>query len=167
MGYSRRSRFRLLLRPTSKIRSVEDLLSILPERRFRALQRLGRADPWTDEMWSKVPKKLKMKIGAPEGTTFIVRNSTQCSCQKKIPKRPPRQRLDIGDLMERMAAVPHPDVSFKFINNGQTNYTHQEMQKRPRYHIYGKRYYGRGSESEHETEGIASLVLLENLQRKP
>ena len=60
------------------------------------------------------------EIGAPDGTTFIVRNLFyNTPARKKFLKTAQTEGNYISDLMERLA-LSHPDVSFKFISNGQT-----------------------------------------------
>ena len=59
------------------------------------------------------------EIGAPEGTTFKVRNVFyNTPVRRKFLKSPQTEAGYINDLMERLA-LSHPEVSFKFINNNQ------------------------------------------------
>lgn len=65
-------------------------------------------------------EKENEEIGAPEGTTFIVRNLFyNTPARRKFLKTAQTEGNYINDLMERLA-LSHPGVSFKFINNGQT-----------------------------------------------
>lgn len=79
-------------------------------------------------------------IGCPNGTTFIIRNLFyNTPARRKFLKSPATEAGYISDLMERLA-LSHPDVSFKFIVNGQiklhTSGNHN--QKDVIYHVYGR-----------------------------
>lgn len=59
-------------------------------------------------------------VGAPDGTTFIVRNLFfNTPVRKKFLKTPSTEGSYIAQLMEHLA-LSHPDVSFQFISGGQT-----------------------------------------------
>ena len=65
------------------------------------------------------------EIGAPDGTTFIVRNLFyNTPARKKFLKTAQTEGNYISDLMERLA-LSHPDVSFKSVS-----YTHLDVYKR-------------------------------------
>ena len=94
------------------------------------------------------------EIGAPEGTTFIVRNLFyNVPARRKFLKTAQTEAGYISDLMERMA-LSHPDVSFKFINNGQTKLhtSGNGNEKDLIYHIYGRDITAAVLKVEHETE---------------
>ncbi|NLL76722.1 MAG: DNA mismatch repair endonuclease MutL [Clostridiales bacterium] len=85
-------------------------------------------------------KKESEEIGAPDGTTIIVRNLFfNTPVRKKFLKQPQTEGGYVSDLMEHMA-MSNPNVSFKYINNGQTRFhtsgngSLQEII----YRIYGK-----------------------------
>ncbi len=62
------------------------------------------------------------EVGAPEGTTVIVRNLFfNTPVRKKFLKHPQTEGGYISDLMEHMA-MSHPDISFKYVNNGQLRF---------------------------------------------
>ena len=62
------------------------------------------------------------EIGAPCGTTIIVRNLFfNTPVRKKFLKHPQTEGGYISDLMEHMA-MSHPRISFKYINNGQLRF---------------------------------------------
>ena len=66
-----------------------------------------------------VEKDLE-EIGAPEGTTIIVRNIFyNVPARKKFLKSAQTEAGYVCTLMERLA-LSHPDISFKLISNGQT-----------------------------------------------
>ena len=80
------------------------------------------------------------EIGAPEGTTFKVRNVFyNTPVRRKFLKSPQTEAGYINDLMERLA-LSHPEVSFKFINNNQ-NRMHTSGNSNLKDIIYG--IYGR------------------------
>lgn len=138
---------------TSKIKSVEDLLSI-HSLGFRGEALSSIAAVAQVELITKTYEELtgtryviegskekeNEEIGAPDGTTFIVRNLFyNTPARRKFLKTAQTEAGYISDLMERMA-LSHPDVSFKFINNGQTK-LHTSGNSREKdliYHIYGR-----------------------------
>lgn len=62
------------------------------------------------------------EIGAPEGTTVLVRNLFfNTPVRKKFLKSPQTEGGYISDLMEHMA-MSHPQISFKYVNNGQLRF---------------------------------------------
>ena len=80
------------------------------------------------------------EVGAPEGTTFKVRNVFyNTPVRRKFLKSPQTEAGYINDLMERLA-LSHPEVSFKFINNNQ-NRLHTSGNANLKDIIYG--IYGR------------------------
>ena len=80
------------------------------------------------------------EVGAPEGTTFKVRNVFyNTPVRRKFLKSPQTEAGYINDLMERLA-LSHPEVSFKFINNNQ-NRLHTSGNSNLKDIIYG--IYGR------------------------
>ncbi len=138
---------------TSKIKSVEDLLSI-HSLGFRgealssiaAVSQVELITKTYDELTGtryviegSKEKELE-EIGAPDGTTFIVRNLFyNTPARRKFLKSAQTEGNYVADLMERMA-LSHPDVSFKFINNGQTKMhtSGNSNEKDLIYHIYGR-----------------------------
>ncbi len=98
------------------------------------------------------------EIGAPEGTTFLVRNLFyNTPARKKFLKSAVTEAGYISDLMERMA-LSHPDIAFKFINNNQTK-LHTSGNANLKDIIYG--IYGREIASNlieiHAKEGSVSI----------
>lgn len=138
---------------TSKIKSVEDLLSIHSLGfRGEALSSISAVsqvelitktyDDLTGTRYVIEGSKEKdfEEIGAPDGTTFIVRNLFyNTPARRKFLKSAQTEGNYVADLMERMA-LSHPDVSFKFINNGQTKMhtSGNSNEKDLIYHIYGR-----------------------------
>ena len=80
------------------------------------------------------------EIGAPLGTTIVVRNLFyNTPARKKFMKTPATEGSYIYDLVCRMA-MSHPDVSFKFIMNGTDKLftSGNGRLKEIIYHIYGR-----------------------------
>lgn len=138
---------------TSKIKSVEDLFGIT-SLGFRGEALSSIAAVSQVELITKTyndltgtryviegsREKENEEIGAPDGTTFIVKNLFyNTPARRKFLKSPQTEGNYISDLMERLA-LSHPDVSFKFINNGQTKMhtSGNAKEKDLIYHIYGR-----------------------------
>ncbi len=117
---------------TSKIRSLEDL-SAIASLGFRgeALSSISSvaqvelitktADTLTGSRYlTEGGHEISLdEIGAPNGTTFLVKNLFyNTPARKKFLKTPQTEASHIGDLMERIA-LSHPEISFQFENNGQ------------------------------------------------
>lgn len=138
---------------TSKIKSVEDLLSI-HSLGFRGEALSSIAAVSQVELITKTygeltgtryviegsKEKENEEIGAPDGTTFIIRNLFyNVPARRKFLKTAQTEGNYISDLIERLA-LSHPGVSFKFINNGQTKMhtSGNSNEKDMIYHIYGR-----------------------------
>jgi DNA mismatch repair protein MutL len=138
---------------TSKIRAVEDLITI-SSLGFRGEALSSIAAVAQVELITKTQeqftgsrymieggKEISLEeIGAPNGTTFLVKNLFyNTPVRRKFLKAPQTEAGYISDLMERMA-LSHPEISFKFINNGQIRlHTSGNGQlKDIIYHIYGR-----------------------------
>jgi len=138
---------------TSKIRAVEDLFHVA-SLGFRGEALSSIASIAMVELITKtreadagvryvieggVEKKLE-EMAAPEGTTFLVRSLFyNTPARRKFLKSPMTEAGYISDLMERLA-LSHPDISFQFINNGQTKLhtSGNHSLKDVIYHIYGR-----------------------------
>lgn len=138
---------------TSKIRNAEDLLSI-SSLGFRGEALSSIAAVSQVELITKTSpdftgsryrieggREISMEeIGAPDGTTFLVRNLFyNVPARKKFLKSNQTEAGYINALMERMA-LSRPDISFKFINNNQTKLqtSGNTNLKDIIYHIYGR-----------------------------
>ena len=80
------------------------------------------------------------EIGAPEGTTFIVRNLFyNTPVRRKFLKTATTEGGYIGSLVEYLA-LSHPDISFRFISNNQNKlHTSGNMNlKDIIYNVYGR-----------------------------
>ena len=138
---------------TSKIRSVEDLATV-SSLGFRGEALSSIAAVAQVELITKTAQSLSgvryvieggkeqslEEIGAPEGTTFLVRNLFyNTPARRKFLKTPPTEAGYIGGLMERLA-LSHPEVSFKLIVNNQPKLhtSGNANLKEVIYHIYGR-----------------------------
>ena len=149
---------------TSKIRTAEDLLKVTSLGfRGEALSSIAAVSQIelvtkTSESFSGLryliaggEEKSLEHIGCPNGTTFIIRNLFyNTPARRKFLKSPVTEAGYISDLMERLA-VSHPDISFKFINNGQIK-LHTSGNNNLKDIIYN--VYGR--------DITANLLLIEN-----
>ena len=118
---------------TSKIRSVDDLLTIHSLGfRGEALSSISAVS--MVELLTKTKEavcavryvieggleKTLEETASPDGTTFFVRNLFyNTPARKKFLKSSMTEAGYIHELMIRLA-LSHPEISFKFINNGQT-----------------------------------------------
>ncbi|MGN0349687.1 MAG: DNA mismatch repair endonuclease MutL [Roseburia sp.] len=138
---------------TSKIKCVEDLLCIR-SLGFRGEALSSIAAVAQVELITKTygeltgtryviegsREKENEETGAPEGTTFLVRNLFyNVPARRKFLKAAQTEGNYVSDLIERLA-LSHPDISFKFINNGQTKLhtSGNSSEKDMIYHIYGR-----------------------------
>lgn len=138
---------------TSKIRTVEDLQtsgtlgfrgealsSIAAVSQVELITKTAGSLTGTRYLIEGGIEKGMEEIGAPEGTTFLVRNMFyNTPARKKFLKSPTTEASYISDLMERLA-LSHPGISFKFMNQGQTK-LHTSGNCRLKDIVYG--IYGR------------------------
>ena len=86
-------------------------------------------------------KEVAMEeIGAPDGTTFLVKDLFfNTPARRKFLKTPQTEGTYISDMLEKLA-LSHPDISFKYINNNQTRLhtSGNGNRKDLIYHIYGR-----------------------------
>ena len=138
---------------TSKLRTVEELTGIA-SLGFRGEALSSIAAVAQIEMITKVPdvlqgvrylieggkEKLFEEIGAPEGTTFIVKNLFyNTPARKKFLRTPTSEANAVGTVVEQLA-LSHPEVSFKYMVNHQTK-LHTSGNRNIRelvYNIYGR-----------------------------
>ena len=138
---------------TSKIQGIEDLLHV-SSLGFRGEALSSIAAVSQVELITKTygeltgtryviegsKEKENEEVGAPDGTTFLVRNLFyNIPARRKFLKSAQTEGNYVGDLMERLA-LSHPDISFKFISNGQTKLhtSGNSKEKDMIYHIYGR-----------------------------
>lgn len=96
------------------------------------------------------------EVGAPEGTTIIVRNLFyNTPVRRKFLKQPATEGSYIAELMEHMA-LSRPDVSFKLLMNGQVRFhtSGNGDLKEVIYRIYGKEVSNNLTEITSQWEGM-------------
>ncbi|MCC2223299.1 MULTISPECIES: DNA mismatch repair endonuclease MutL [Roseburia] len=138
---------------TSKIKSVEDLFTVT-SLGFRGEALSSIAAVSQVELITKTngdftgsryliegSKEFSLEeIGAPDGTTFIIRNLFyNTPARKKFLKSAQTEGTYIHELMQRMI-LSHPDVAFKFIMNNQVKLQSSGNGniKDIIYHLYGR-----------------------------
>lgn len=102
------------------------------------------------------------EIGAPDGTTIIVRDLFyNVPARKKFLKTAVTEASHISELIEKLA-LSHPYISFRFINNGQTKlYTSGNgILKDIIYQIYGRDITGSLIDLDYENEIISVKGLI-------
>ncbi|MBD5520564.1 MAG: DNA mismatch repair endonuclease MutL [Lachnospiraceae bacterium] len=154
---------------TSKISSADDLTDLV-SLGFRGEALASIAAVSMVEAISKVKEELMgvrysieggvekelEDVGAPDGTTFIVRNLFyNVPPRKKFLKQPQTEGSYIADLMEHLA-ISHPDISFHFIINNQNKFNTSGSNdlKEIIYRIYGKDIVNELIEVHTEGEGF-------------
>ena len=160
---------------TSKITSADDLTELV-SLGFRGEALASIAAVSMVELISKTPKELTgtryvieggvekelEEIGAPDGTTVLVRNLFfNTPPRKKFLKQPQTEGSYVADLMEHLA-MSNPGVSFKFIMNGQTKFytTGNNDLSEIIYRIYGKEISSELIPLHYTEEGISIDGLL-------
>ena len=117
---------------TSKIKTAADLLGISSLGfRGEALSSISAVSQV--ELITKCPESLSgvryridggaqkelEDVGAPDGTTFLVRNLFyNTPARRKFLKTPATEAGYVSSVMEHLC-MSHPDISFRFINNNQ------------------------------------------------
>ncbi len=117
---------------TSKIKSVEDLFTVA-SLGFRGEALSSIAAVAQVELITKTPEQLSgiryqieggkerllEEIGAPDGTTFLVRNLFyNTPVRQKFLKTAQTEGSHVAALVEKLA-MSHPDISIRFIQNNQ------------------------------------------------
>lgn len=152
---------------TSKIRSAEDLLTVkslgFRGEALSSISAVARVELITktyDELTGtryviEGSKELSNEeIGAPDGTTFIVKDLFyNVPARRKFLKTAQTEGSYISDMVEKLA-LSHPNISFKFINNNQTKLhtSGNGNRKDIIYHIFGREISSSLLEVKHECE---------------
>lgn len=154
---------------TSKIRSAEDLFCI-SSLGFRgealssiaAVSRVELISKTREELFGVRyvieggQEKALEETGAPDGTTFMVRQLFfNTPARRKFLKTPMTEASHISDLLTRLA-LSHPEISFQFINNHQTKLhtSGNGNMKDVIYHIYGREVANHLLPLEFEKSGV-------------
>ncbi len=160
---------------TSKISSAEDLTKLV-SLGFRGEALASIAAVSQVELVTKTPEELtgirylieggvekeREEVGAPSGTTLLVRNLFyNTPPRKKFLKQPRTEGSYVADLMEHLA-MSNPRVSFKFLLNGQNKFytTGSGALQEIVYRIYGKDIADALTDFQFESEGMTVTGLL-------
>ena len=151
---------------TSKIRSVDDLLHIgslgFRGEALSSISAVAQVELITktkDQTFGTLYRIAGGKeenledTGAPDGTTFIIRQLFyNTPARRKFLKTPMTEASHVGDLMTRLA-LSHPHISFQFINNGQSKLhtSGNGKLKDVIYHIYGREIAANLLKAEYDT----------------
>ncbi len=155
---------------TSKIVTVQDLSS-LNSLGFRGEALSSIAAVSRVEMITKRPEdisgtryvveggreKLKEEIGAPDGTTLIVRDLFyNTPARAKFLKTPMTEASHVGAFAEQLI-LSHPDIAFQFRVNGQMKIssTGNGSLRDAVYHVYGREIVSELIELDEEADGIS------------
>ena len=138
---------------TSKIRAVEDLFhvaslgfrgealsSLASIAMVELITKTADADVGVRYVIEGGTERKLEEMAAPDGTTFLVRSLFyNTPARRKFLKSPMTEAGYVSELVERLA-LSHPDISFQFINNGQTKLhtSGNHNLKDVIYHIYGR-----------------------------
>lgn len=142
---------------TSKIRTVEDLVCVsslgFRGEALSSISAVGQVEVITKTAGAFSGVSYKIfggeeqgfeEIGAPDGTTFLVRNLFyNTPARRKFLKSPVTEAGYVEQIMVHMA-LSHPDVAFKFIHNSKNKmYTSGNGNvKDIIYHLYGREVAG-------------------------
>lgn len=138
---------------TSKIRTMEDLVSVsslgFRGEALSSISAVGQVEVITKTAGAFSGVSYKIfggeeqgfeEIGAPDGTTFLVRNLFyNTPARRKFLKSPVTEAGYVEQIMVHMA-LSHPDIAFKFIHNSKNKmYTSGNGNvKDIIYHLYGR-----------------------------
>ena len=138
---------------TSKIRSVDDLMHICSlgfrGEALSSIAAVAQVELLTKTKEDAFGTRYRIAGGAeesleddsaPDGTTFFIRQLFyNVPARRKFLKTAMTEASHVGDLMTRLA-LSHPEISFHFINNGQSKIhtSGNGNLKDVIYHIYGR-----------------------------
>ena len=154
---------------TSKIESVDDLMHISSLGfRGEALSSIAavtkvelitkpKEDTFGTRYVIEGGKEISMEdTGAPDGTTFLVRQLFyNVPARRKFLKTPMTEAGHVQDLLTRLA-LSHPEVAIRFVNNGQEKLRTSGSGKLKEviYSIYGRETAANILELDYEKNGI-------------
>ncbi len=138
---------------TSKIRNADDLLHVASlgfrGEALSSISAVAKVEVITKTKERLTGSRLVLEggkevsfdeVGAPDGTTFLVRNLFfNTPVRRKFLKTPAAEGGAIADLMEHLA-LSRPDISFKFVLGNQTRFhtSGNGDLKEVIYRIYGR-----------------------------
>lgn len=154
---------------TSKIRSVDDLVHIASlgfrGEALSSIAAVSQVEVVTKTKEDTFGTRYRIAGGkeegleedaAPDGTTFLVRQLFyNTPARRKFLKTAMTEASHVGDLMTRLA-LSHPEISFRFINNGQVK-LHTSGNGNLRdviYHVYGREIAANLLKADFEKDGI-------------
>ena len=160
----------ILRHSTSKIQSVEDLFTV-SSLGFRGEALSSIAAVAQVEVITKTPESLTgtryqieggteksiEEVGAPEGTTFIVRNLFyNTPVRRNFLKTAMTEGAHVAELVEKIA-LSHPEISIRFIQNNQ-NKLHTSGNHNLKdiiYTVFGREIAANLLEIRHEGEAVS------------
>lgn len=121
---------------TSKIRDAEDLIGVTSlgfrGEALSSIAAVAQVEVNTRQKASETGIRYRIEggketdlteAGVPAGTTFIIRNLFfNTPVRRRFLKSAATEGAYVGALLERMA-LSHPDISFRFVNNGRLKLT--------------------------------------------
>ncbi len=138
---------------TSKIRSAEDLMSITSlgfrGEALSSISAIAQVELITKPRGSLLGTRYRIEggiekgleeTGAPDGTTFLVHQIFyNTPARRKFLKTAMTEASHVNELMIRLA-LSHPEISFQFINSGQTKLhtSGNGKLKDVIYHVFGR-----------------------------
>lgn len=154
---------------TSKIRSVEDLTTVASlgfrGEALSSIAAIAQVELITKQKDSLLGTRYQIEGGAGksledtgsrDGSTFLIRNIFyNTPARRKFLKTAMTEAGHVNELMIRLA-LSHPEISFEFINNGQTK-LHTSGNGRLKdaiYHVFGREIAMNLLEVDSEMDGI-------------
>ncbi|MBQ8558886.1 MAG: DNA mismatch repair endonuclease MutL [Tyzzerella sp.] len=154
---------------TSKIRSVEDLTTVASlgfrGEALSSIAAIAQVELLTKQKDSLLGTRYQIEGGAEksledtgsrDGSTFLIRNIFyNTPARRKFLKTAMTEAGHVNELMIRLA-LSHPEISFEFINNGQTK-LHTSGNGRLKdaiYHVFGREIAMNLLEVDSEMDGI-------------
>ena len=164
---------------TSKLKNIDDLFSIhslgFRGEALSSISSVAQVDMITKTKEDLTGTRYSInggeevafeEIGAPEGTTFIVRNLFyNTPARKKFLKTPQTEGSYIGDVMEHLA-LDNPTISFHYINNKDDKFSTSGNGdlKELIYRIYGRDVSVSVRPINAEEKGITIESFISNIQ---
>ena len=154
---------------TSKIRTVDDLVHIgslgFRGEALSSIAAVSQVELITKTREQEFGTRYRINggkevdledTGAREGTTFLIQQLFyNVPARRKFLKTPMTEASHVGDLMTRLA-LSHPEISFQFINNGQSRLhtSGNGNLKDVIYHVYGREIASNLLRAEWEAPGM-------------
>ncbi len=154
---------------TSKIRTVDDLVHIgslgFRGEALSSIAAVSQVELITKTREQEFGTRYRINggkevdledTGAREGTTFLIQQLFyNVPARRKFLKTPMTEASHVGDLMTRLA-LSHPEISFQFINNGQSRLhtSGNGNLKDVIYHVYGREIASNLLRTEWEAPGM-------------